>query len=57
MKNSTNHWLQAAYDNLNIDSRYPGNFGLMPYGKPSNEDAIKYRSAANVLYDYLMASI
>jgi HEPN domain-containing protein len=44
-------------DALYIDSRYPGNFGLMPYGKPSIEDSIKYRSAAKVLYDYLMASI
>ena len=32
-------------DQLYIDSRYPGDMGLLPYGKPTLEDA-------NVFYDF-----
>ena len=36
-------------DKLYIDSRYPGNLGLLPYGKPTLEDAKKfYRFALEV---------
>ena len=29
-------------DELYIESRYPGDFGLLPYGKPTLEDARKF---------------
>lgn len=33
-------------DSLYIDSRYPGQFGLLPFGKPSVDDAYKYLNIA-----------
>lgn len=34
-------------DELYIDSRYPGDMGLLPYGKPRIEDAKEFYSVAN----------
>jgi len=41
----------ALLDKLYIDSRYPSDFGLLPNGKPSKEDAYMfYEFAQNTLY-------
>ena len=34
-------------DQLYIDARYPGEFGLLPHGKPSLNDAIEFYNFAN----------
>ena len=39
-------------DKLYIDARYPGNFGLLPYGKPTLEDAMIFYNTAKDIYDY-----
>jgi hypothetical protein len=33
-------------DKLYLDSRYPGDFGLLPSGKPTPEEAIGYYNEA-----------
>lgn len=39
-------------DQLYIDARYPGEFGLLPHGKPSLNDAIEfYNFAKEILSD------
>jgi HEPN domain-containing protein len=45
-----NEELLSAFDDLYIDSRYPGNFGLMPYGKPTLEDAEEFYELAKYIY-------
>lgn len=37
-------------DELYIDSRYPGDFGLLPNGKPSLEDAQEFYQFAKSVY-------
>jgi HEPN domain-containing protein len=36
---------------LYIDSRYPGEIGLLPYGKPTIKDANEFFDFANIIYD------
>jgi HEPN domain-containing protein len=36
---------------LYIESRYPSSFGLLPYGKPTLEDAKKFYEFANEVFD------
>jgi len=38
-------------DNLYIDSRYPGDMGLLPYGKPTLEDAKEFYDFASIVFD------
>jgi HEPN domain-containing protein len=38
-------------DELYIDSRYPNDFGLLPYGKPSLEDAKEFYEFALTVFD------
>jgi HEPN domain-containing protein len=39
-------------DKLYIDTRYPGDFGLLPDGKPTSEKArVLYRFAKNIYAD------
>jgi len=40
-------------DKLYIDARYPGEFGLLPQGKPSLDDAKKFYELAYGLYHFL----
>ncbi|MFO7803048.1 MAG: HEPN domain-containing protein [Desulfovermiculus sp.] len=40
-------------DKLYIDARYPGEFGLLPQGKPSLDDAKKFYELAYGLYQFL----
>jgi hypothetical protein len=37
-------------DELYIESRYPGDFGLMPNGKPSVEEAKEFYEFAKTIY-------
>lgn len=44
-----NERIIAELDRLYLDSRYPGDFGLMPYGKPTLEEAeIYFREAIKI---------
>jgi HEPN domain-containing protein len=38
-------------DKLYIDSRYPGDMGLLPYGKPTLEDAKEFYDFAYMIFD------
>ena len=38
-------------DNLYIESRYPGELGLLPNGKPTREDAHRFYHFARTLHD------
>lgn len=38
-------------DQLYIDSRYPGDMGLMPQGKPTLEDATNYYKEAEFIHN------
>jgi len=38
-------------DKLYIDSRYPGDMGLLPYGKPTIEDAKEFYTFAHEIFD------
>jgi len=38
-------------DELYIDSRYPNDMGLLPYGKPTLEDARKFYEMAQKIFD------
>ena len=38
-------------DKLYIDSRYPGDMGLLPYGKPTTEDAKEFYEFALNIFD------
>lgn len=48
-----NEEILSAFDDLYIDSRYPGNFGLLPYGKPTTEDAKEFYELAEDIYQYV----
>ena len=48
-----NEEVLSAFDDLYIDSRYPGNFGLLPYGKPTIEDAKEFYELAEDIYQYI----
>jgi len=48
-----NEELLSAFDDLYIDSRYPNNFGLLPYGKPTLEDANEFHQLALYIYEYV----
>jgi len=37
-------------DQLYIDSRYPGEFGLLPHGKPSLKEAIEFHDLAQEIF-------
>ena len=38
-------------DKLYIDSRYPGDMGLLPYGKPTMDDAKEFYDFANNIFN------
>ncbi|CAN2041444.1 HEPN domain-containing protein [Candidatus Magnetomoraceae bacterium gMMP-15] len=43
--------LLDTLDNLYIDSRYPGDLGLLPNGNPTIEDSKKFYKIANNIYN------
>jgi HEPN domain-containing protein len=42
---------------LYIESRYPGDFGLLPYGKPTLEDAKEFYAFANEIFEQALKII
>jgi HEPN domain-containing protein len=44
-------------DKLYIDSRYPADFGLLPDGKPSIEDAEEFYDAASKIYEAVKTNL
>ncbi len=48
--NLENDDLLDTLNELYIDSRYPGELGLLPYGKPSLEDALEFYHFANDIF-------
>jgi len=38
-------------DKLYIDSRYPGDLGLLPYGQPTLEDAKEFYESAQTVFE------
>ncbi|MCV6607923.1 MAG: HEPN domain-containing protein [Campylobacterales bacterium] len=40
-------------DRLYIDSRYPGDFGLLPYGKPTLKDAEKFYNFSQKIFNLI----
>lgn len=57
LQNLTNHYLLCEntdiledLNELYIDSRYPGDMGLLPYGKPTMEDAKKFYNFTNKIF-------
>ena len=49
----TNYNIQIVnkLDKLYIDSRYPGDMGLLPYGKPTLKDAIEFQKFSQSIFD------
>jgi HEPN domain-containing protein len=43
--------LLTDLDDLYIDSRYPGEFGLLPHGKPTLEEAREFYEFAHFVFD------
>ena len=52
-----NEEILSAFDDLYIDSRYLGNFGLLPYGKPTIEDAKEFYELAEDIYQYIQRKV
>lgn len=44
-------------DKLYIDSRYPADFGLLPDGKPTIEDAEEFYDAASSVYEVVKTNL
>lgn len=44
----------SLLDKLYIESRYPGDFGLLPDGKPTIEDAREFYVFAKNIYDKIL---
>jgi HEPN domain-containing protein len=49
--------LLTDLDNLYIDSRYPGELGLLPCGKPTVEDAREFSEAAHRIHSLIVRSL
>ena len=47
---SANFDLLEDLDKLYIDARYPGDLGLLPYGKPTLADAVSFQKVADDIY-------
>ena len=43
--------LMSVLDGLYIESRYPGDMGLLPHGKPTTNDAKEFYAFANSVLD------
>ena len=46
-----NYDMVDLLDSLYIESRYPGDMGLLPYGKPTIEDAKKFYKFAKEIFE------
>lgn len=47
---NTNEELMRTLDELYIESRYPGDFGLLPHGKPTLQDAEDFYNYAQEVF-------
>lgn len=43
--------LLSLLNKLYIDSRYPGDLGLLPYGNPTRDDAKRFYESSREIYD------
>lgn len=43
--------IMSMFDGLYIESRYPGDMGLLPQGKPSSDDAKEFYDFAMTVYN------
>jgi HEPN domain-containing protein len=50
-KNTYDLELIKLLDSLYIESRYPTNLGLLPYGKPTQEDAKEFFILAKTIFN------
>ena len=44
-------YILVDLDDLYIESRYPGDLGLLPNGKPGKEDAVEFYNFARKIFD------
>jgi hypothetical protein len=44
-------WLLSAEMDIDIESRYPNEFGLLPSGKPTLDDAGEFYEFAKKIYE------
>ena len=49
--------LLSTLDDLYIESRYPGDLGLLPEGKPTLENAIEFSSVANEIFTLICSKV
>jgi HEPN domain-containing protein len=49
--NLTNNQIINKLDKVYIDSRYPGDMGLLPYGKPTFKDAKEFYNFTTKVFD------
>ena len=52
-----NEDMLETLNSLYIESRYPGNLGLLPNGKPAIEDAEEFYDAASTLYEVVKTNL
>ena len=57
VKIDVNIVLIEKMDKLYIDSRYPADFGLLPDGKPTIEDAEEFYDVASSVYEVVKANL
>jgi len=57
VKIDVNIVLIEKMDKLYIDSRYPADFGLLPDGKPTIEDAEEFYDAASSVYEVVKTNL
>ena len=57
VKIDVNIVLIEKMDKLYIDSRYPADFGLLPDGKPTTEDAEEFYDAASSVYEAVKTNL
>ena len=49
--------LVAMLDKLYIDARYPGDFGLLPSGKPTLDHAARFHAFAKSVHETILAHL
>jgi len=61
--NNIKHIIDIDYDKLElinelyIDSRYPGDLGLLPYGKPTLEDTKEFYNFAKNVFEIILKKL
>lgn len=54
---TANFELLEDLDKLYIDARYPGDLGLLPYGKPTLADALSFKDVAGDVYSSIESKL